>query len=228
MQHNQHIVAIVSLALVAALIGGVALVNLGSQPGQASVTLDSDVPTSTIAGSSPDGNISEIPVSASGSVAWEDLDSPATDVRVTLLTPYDRGGFDALAEETHNASGTAGSVDFGEMSGELLANSDYSADDFSADEDGVTRNETFQAAVQVEVITEDGDELRSETHTFTVSVTNEAEPDDGDAGNGNGNGDAGNGNGNGDGSDDDTATPTEPTVDVSATFDGEVVMADDE
>lgn len=174
MKPRNIVPAIVSLVIVGALIAGVAAI--GTQPTEASVDADIQEDPPRILGSSADGQVEEIHVGVTGTVSWENLDSNAEAVRVRLLIPDVPGGTSDVTTETFSdvEASQSGEYEFSELSGPVIENSDYTQEDFSVAEDGATESQRFTAAIEVHVLTEDGEQSAgSDTQQFEIEVTNE-------------------------------------------------------
>lgn len=159
--------------LAVAMVGGVFAVGIA--PTTASAATLASQADSTLEGSSASGEVDEISIDVSGELAWENLGSEPEEVRVRVIVTDGPGARD-LATETYTdvPSETSGSYSFDGVSGDVLADTGYTAGDFSAGEDGETREETFTVGVEAAVVTADGEErLTSDSHTMDVVVTNE-------------------------------------------------------
>lgn len=184
MSRTRTILAVATAALMVAA-AGVAVVGLGI--GTAAATADGDTYASVteLRGASYNGQVDEIVVTSTGYVAWENLPEDADHIEVTMQVnsgpdkswqTFAEGTFDDVPSEQ------SGEYSYDEVSGEVLANTDWTSDDFSSDGDGEIQKRYFPVKVIITVVDEDGNTCTFEqVHKVKTYVENIPDPDaDGD------------------------------------------------
>lgn len=167
--------------LTAAGIAGGALLAVGLfvivlSPGAAASVQMNDLSVDDTEATADDGRLDGLTVAVNGTYEHDGLDTPARDVTVKLQVERPGGGWDTVATSQDSPDGAAGTADF-EVSGDVLAESAWTAEDMAATEDGGTQQTTMTARVVVEVHEPgQGNHVARSTATddFTVTVNNEA------------------------------------------------------
>lgn len=179
MSRSKPVRTVLSLAVVGLLLAGAAFAFTGSASA-------GDVDGVTYAGvtnlenESPDGQVSAIEVGAAGTVEWENLPDDAKRVKVELATNAGEDGeYQTFAQSNYWSvpRETDGTYKFDRVHGDVIGNTSFEADTFSAAEDGETEERMFPVRVTVKVVDSNGDVHKHvQYHKVTTNVTNVGEP----------------------------------------------------
>lgn len=171
---NRRIQTAVILVSALLVVGGVtALVPNGSAT--ASVTADTQARETVIEGAST-APPSDVIVSASGTYAYDNLPSEAERLEVRLASNAGAvDGGSTIATYSRDLSGTSGSGTFVNVSGDVTdtaPDTGWNEEEFTAHNEGETREQTINVTVETTVITADGERYdHAEGHTVTVRIT---------------------------------------------------------
>lgn len=158
-----------------ALFGtGAAGIGLYAMP-----TVDADVQAeqTTVEGESDDGQVSDVELTATGSVEWSGLDADADYLSVTLECQDPDGNWQEMATDrgfdNPTVKSTTEPFEFTGPSGLLIADGKWGETDLSAGEDGETVETDVPVRITVTLVANDGSSLSDGgTQTVTVRVTN--------------------------------------------------------
>lgn len=183
---------IVAVSTVAIVLGGMwaAYGALTPETASATVGAQTQIDGPAASGESPSGQVAAVPVTASGTVSWENMPDDVTAVRVSIMTVHD-GETAVVAQENYTdvPNSQSGEYNF-EQTGNLIANTPWEASDFSVDADGETQTREVEMAVTAAVIPGDEDFASYEStdyQTVTIEVTNTGNGSDGGSGGDGGN-----------------------------------------
>lgn len=170
-----------SVAGTAVAGGALAAGGAATQQADGRVTMNGQVqPQAT--GRSPFGLVEAVVLSASGTVAWQNLANPAESVEVRMRVAGPDGDRHEIASASYDApSETTGTLGFGDdgPSGDVIANSPYEASDFEATETGETAETTLTVFLGTSIV-HGNSEMRGGTeHEATVTVENTGSPSGG-------------------------------------------------
>lgn len=171
---NKPITMLLSALVVTGLIGAGAFALTGSASAEAEASGTTYASTTEIHGESTSGQVEEITIGSSGVVEWQDFATDADHMNVTLLVKTDGGDWQQIGKKTiTDIDGTDGSYSYANVSGDVVANSDYTAADFSEDSDGEVREERIPVKVVVDVYDEDGNACYfQDVHQVVTTVEN--------------------------------------------------------
>lgn len=159
---------------------GAATIGLAAFSGGAAAETDAQFTADKITGEADDGVVHTLTVSATGTFAFEGLDSAATGATVTLEARADSDAEFETIDETHvepPATQAADDVSFDALSGDLLAADQFDSDDFSAGEGDDPEEDTInESEVELRLVTTveygDADVTDTPTTTLDVAMTN--------------------------------------------------------
>lgn len=133
-----------------------------------------------LSNSSQTGQVDGITVATTGYVNWTNMPDDVESVNVTMKTDAGDGDneWQTFAHKSYEnvSSDRNGDYSYDRVEGDVIENTDFTADTFSAEEDGETTEQYFHVKVIVTVTAEDGTECTfTDTHKVTTEVTNLAD-----------------------------------------------------
>lgn len=176
---NKGIHTILSILVATGLVIGAGMAFSGGGVASGDVDAQTFAGTTELNASSTSGQVDSITVGAIGEATWNDLPGEANRVTVELSTNSGPNeSYETFAREVYwdAPSATDGSYEFERVSGDVLNETSFDADTFSAAEDGETTERYFPVKVTVTVTTDDGHYTHTEVHRVTTEVTNLEDP----------------------------------------------------
>jgi len=128
---------------------------------------------------SDDGSLDTLSLSAQHSYSYNGLDTEAVSVAMTIQVQDPGGSWSTIAQTNTDVSGFAGTASSSTQANDVLANSEWTTDDFAATTDGSSKSTDLTFRYTVRVYDGPGGSgtqlaMDSDTTQATVTVTNEA------------------------------------------------------